>query len=740
MKKRILSLVLIVCLITTILIPITAFAAGNGLSTSATNVKQGETFTVTLQIPSIAEKMATVQFWITFDRTDFQVTSYVPPTVTGGERVYSTESEANAAGKITVSYSGAGGDNTVDLSSGYTLTATVKALDAATIGNHTFTLSSCKLEKLADDGYSVLDQTPSGLTNSANVTIYSELAGAQAVTGLTAPTKGTAPVTSVTAPTNTTAAVKWYVGTTEFTGSTFAANTAYTAKVTLTPNTGYKFASGATYTIDGTTVTAADGTGDAKILTKTFPATESRTITALTITKQPTTLTYSHGDTLNTAGMVVKATYDDGSEDAAFTGYTVSYSAGGSYLNKGETSVNIAAGSQTATVTGLNVGAKTLTITGITATNRKYESGNTTVTLSGGTLVGVVVGETVGFDLNATSATIASADVGTGKDVTAHIVLTGANKDNYTLTQPTGIKVNINPADNTVSAFTCANVEFGTAPSPSGATATNGVAAYTYSATQTGTYGAWDAANGVGTYYVKAAVAASGNYAAGEKIQSFQVTAKSLAAATFGTVSSQPYTGSAITPEPTVTLDSQLTKGSDFDYTYSNNTYVGTATVNVAGKNNYTGAATTGAAFTITAVTDPAVITGTASVTKGGKTVDLSANVTGAKGTVSYLLTSGSGSVDSTAGVYTSPAASGSATVQVTIADKDMGGSAAVEYTGKTANITITINDKATQSTLICVPNKTTVEYGKTLTLGSTGGSGSGTVTYSVVSHGKHLL
>ena len=65
----------------------------------------------------------------------------------------------------------------------------------------------------------------------------------------------------------------------------------------------------------------------------------------------------------------------------------------------------------------------------------------------------------------------------------------------------------------------------------------------------------------------------------------------SLAKATVA-VSDQGYTGKAITPAPTVTLGGKkLTADTDYKVTYANNTAVGTATIKVEGKGNYTGTA-----------------------------------------------------------------------------------------------------------------------------------------------------
>lgn len=82
-----------------------------------------------------------------------------------------------------------------------------------------------------------------------------------------------------------------------------------------------------------------------------------------------------------------------------------------------------------------------LSITGVTAVDRQYEAGNTTVELTGGTLAGVIGEDEVGFDLK--TGDIGTDALGSDRPVTTNITLTGEDKDNYTLTQPTGLTVTI---------------------------------------------------------------------------------------------------------------------------------------------------------------------------------------------------------------------------------------------------------------------------------------------------------
>jgi len=87
----------------------------------------------------------------------------------------------------------------------------------------------------------------------------------------------------------------------------------------------------------------------------------------------------------------------------------------------------------------LMVNRKPLTVTGATAQNKVYD-GNTTATIIGATLVGVVSGDAVTLS---GGETFASPAVGTGILVTANLVLGGTDAGNYTLTQPTGLTADI---------------------------------------------------------------------------------------------------------------------------------------------------------------------------------------------------------------------------------------------------------------------------------------------------------
>ncbi|MEI8083493.1 MAG: YDG domain-containing protein, partial [Actinomycetes bacterium] len=106
--------------------------------------------------------------------------------------------------------------------------------------------------------------------------------------------------------------------------------------------------------------------------------------------------------------------------------------------------------------TGLkaDITAKNLTITGAVAENKTYDaSTDATVTFTGASLEGIESGDGVGIDDSAYSASFDSAAWGVGKDVAVlGVKLSGVSKANYTVSQPTGLKANIDKRPITVTA------------------------------------------------------------------------------------------------------------------------------------------------------------------------------------------------------------------------------------------------------------------------------------------------
>lgn len=202
-----------------------------------------------------------------------------------------------------------------------------------------------------------------------------------------------------------------------------------------------------------------------------------------------------------------------------------------------------------------------------------------------------------------------------------------------------------------------------------------------------------------GTAKVIVKPAAGGNYTwSADAEQTFTITQKELDQSTFtwSTAVSFPYDGNA----HSVTLTNLPEGVSTTTYTDNTKTYVGTytasAVLTVDANHTLTGTLAT-CAWDITPAADPAVI-GAAAAVLTGKTVDLSANVTGAMGDVSYAIDSSAAlagcSVDSNTGIFTAGATDGSCTVTVTVAAEDVDGDGTDEYSGATGSITVTVQNK----------------------------------------------
>ena len=148
-----------------------------------------------------------------------------------------------------------------------------------------------------------------------------------------------------------------------------------------------------------------------------------------------------------------------------------------------------------------------------------------------------------------------------------------------------------------------------------------------------------------------------GDYqAAGEIEKTFTILKKEITPEVIVT-GSYIYTGSEIKPEFTVMNGDTILTENDYKAELSNNVDAGTATILIkespGGNFKFEDKAVT---FTIEKADNPAVITSSAAVSKGGKTLDLSKLVSGAEGKVSYEITGeASGcSVDSDTGLFTS--------------------------------------------------------------------------------------
>ena len=174
---------------------------------------------------------------------------------------------------------------------------------------------------------------------------------------------------------------------------------------------------------------------------------------------------------------------------------------------------------------------------------------------------------------------------------------------------------------------------------------------------------------GAGTYTVT--VSGMGNYQ-GSFTKEFTITPKSVEGLTIAEISPYTYDGTAKTPAPAVTDGTfTLTAGQDFEYSYRDNTYVGTATVTITGKDNYQGTKT--AQFTISTGTQSAVIEPSASLRMGGNTLDLSTLVSNVQGDAEIAFSISAGEAATLSGsTLTSTDATGTVTISVSIAAVDV--------------------------------------------------------------------
>jgi len=248
-----------------------------------------------------------------------------------------------------------------------------------------------------------------------------------AIAGVTAPVTGATPVSTITDTTEYAATITW-----NGTPSTFAASTAYTATITITPKTGYTLTGVAAnfFTVAGATATNSINSG---VVAAVFSETVSMQLTIAT-PSLTTSKTYN-GDTIaavtagalsgviggDTVTVSAVATYDTatvGTGKTITVAYTLSGASTGNYTKPVNYSV----------ATGV-ISAVQLTIATPSLTTSKTYNGDTTAAVTAGALSGVIGGDTVTVSAVATYDT---ATVGTGKTITVAYTLSGASTGNYT--------------------------------------------------------------------------------------------------------------------------------------------------------------------------------------------------------------------------------------------------------------------------------------------------------------------
>ncbi|EHQ90653.1 cell wall-binding protein [Desulfosporosinus youngiae DSM 17734] len=165
---------------------------------------------------------------------------------------------------------------------------------------------------------------------------------------LTAPLKNATPIT-------TGIETAQYTGTVAWSGSpvTFLGGTAYTANVSLTAKPGYTFSGLAenSFTFTAASVTHAAGSGNTLSAAVTFPATAAKELASIAVTTLPAKTGYKYKESFDATGMVVKATYDDGTVNPAFIDYNFSPQGD---LNMSDTTITLTANG-TSIITSLTI-------------------------------------------------------------------------------------------------------------------------------------------------------------------------------------------------------------------------------------------------------------------------------------------------------------------------------------------------------------------------------------------------
>ena len=242
------------------------------------------------------------------------------PSNTGGDFVYGIYAKdkvtIDTADEITVDVSNAG-------TGGYVYSTGVRSMNTLTltkVGKMTVKWN----DNLGNSGFPLYPTTASFDSNAYDNNVDDTTCTATyrpkgtAITGdlavaITKPVKGGTPESAITG-TNYTGTIAW-----EGNPTTFAANTAYTAKVELTANTGYQFASDVNPTVTDATISEKSVSADGKTLTfkAAFAKTGSATLNGIDIiTSPPLTLAVPtaapNATATNERSLAVTGVYDDG--------------------------------------------------------------------------------------------------------------------------------------------------------------------------------------------------------------------------------------------------------------------------------------------------------------------------------------------------------------------------------------------------------------------------------------------
>ena len=580
MKKRILSLLCVLCLMLTML-PTSAFAAGYDaptLSIDASYLAETNQVKMSVKIGAYTD-LGALDFHVKYDKEKLKVNG--TPTKGGLLTANSTVSDNNSWNPATIGVVWADENGSTTTTTTEILTVIFDVIEGKT-GAVDFSFDEAKYNFCDKSGDNSTDAPGAGSVTSANATIPKAPISSVTIADLDAPVKGAAPDTSVTVtPSSLAADVKWFDGATLVTGN-FAAKTAYTVKIKLTASGGDNFAE--TVTAGDYTVTRNSETE--LLLTKTFGATAIKDTP--TINTVPTASAITYGQKLSNSILSGGAASVTGN----FTWKTPSTAPQVKDSNSTEYEV-VFTPDDTASYETAICKVK-LTV------NKKALSSLATDPISDQPYTG--------SPITPTFRVMNGTDFYEILDPSDYKVIftnnTNVGTANYTIKEtPTGnYKFNtsygtfkIKAADSSISITGDpsktydGNVVTDPAVSKSGST---GAVTYTYytnedcttkTTTASGAASAGAAPKNAGDYWVKATLAADSNYGtATSDAKEFTISQRNISEVAVATIADQEYTGSPIKPTLTVTYNgAPLTSGTDYTVEYTFNLNVGTATATI---------------------------------------------------------------------------------------------------------------------------------------------------------------
>ena len=284
--RKIISVFLVVLMLASML-PTTVFAATAPKVTAASVEKEmiaGQTVDVDITLsdnPGITGGTVKIEF----EKAKLKLTSVKNTDQTITSTYYGYSVMPITSGSYTLGWDG--DLMSADLTgNGVIATLTFEVLDTATVGDSAITVSNV-------DFVNAAAESVAGTGVNGKVSLYSKLSGNLPI-DITVPVKGSTPQSAIAATTQYTGTIAW-----EGNPSTFAANTVYTAKVELTANTGYQFASDVNPTVTDATISDKSVSPDGSKLEfkAAFPATDAQ---STPVCAAPTGLTAAFGSALST--------------------------------------------------------------------------------------------------------------------------------------------------------------------------------------------------------------------------------------------------------------------------------------------------------------------------------------------------------------------------------------------------------------------------------------------------------